>query len=366
MKTMEPTRERGMPARPVRRPRWAIPAVAAAAVLAASTGVVLAVQVSQHHTAPDQAAGQAAPIGAASPSAGPAGTTGTAGTAGTSAGHPTGSTTPPNPGGRTVRVGALTLSLPGNWHEANPQTGSGRTTVCLAADAPQPAGCELWVTAMTDGQVGPVSVDSYAGLLPKEAPTCVAGNQHGTVDTTTAYEVRTLGDRKADYRAYTKACDRVYHYEQWTVPTWPAVQLTTTDDQPAVTADVRGIVASARFSTPDSGHRVMDNGLLVRHSTGPAGELRITLDRTIRVFGGPDNGHDVDTSSATYDYRVSPRVRIVDDGLELCGINSIAAGKTCPLSAVLSRIDKHQARGIVQLSFDQAGVVVGIDGEYRP
>jgi hypothetical protein len=169
-----------------------------------------------------------------------------------------------------VRVGPLTLSLPDGWTAAAPQTAASRTMVCLTGGGGG-AGCDVWVTALTAiPRDEYLSVDTFAGLLAKEPPTCTAGRYAGSGSMeTTSHGVRTLGDHPADYRAYLKVCDRAYHLEQWTVPTWPVVQVSSTDVRPALVGEVHAIVASARFTEPDSGLRMMDAGILAGHRDRP-------------------------------------------------------------------------------------------------
>src|SRR5437867_2517934 len=80
----------------------------------------------------------------------------------------TGRPLPGNGGARTVQVGPLTLSLPAGWNADAPQRQAGTIRVCLTGRG-GPAGCQLWVAALTDiPSTGHLSVDTYAGLLGAE------------------------------------------------------------------------------------------------------------------------------------------------------------------------------------------------------
>jgi len=252
----------------------------------------------------------------------------------------------------------MSLRLPVGWYEAGVSSRYGRTEVCLS-DAQAGAPCDLRVVVLDQMQSG-LSVDNYGGLFAREM-----GCRPVTAEEiTTSYTVRTVGGRSADYRAFTQTCQREYHLEQWTIPTWPAIQIASTDEQPEIAADVHAIVASASFSEPDSGHRVIDHGLLAGHSVNND-RTHLALNRTVWVAGGPNNGHDVDGNPTTYDYTLAPNVRITDHGT-LCGdVSDPGTAHTCSLATVLSRIDAHKT-GLVSLDFDQSGTVIAINGDYRP
>lgn len=330
------------------RPRWVIPLVAATAVLAAGSATALATQVVGHkNPAPAAAGGQAGPAGVTS-SASPAGTTTASG-----GGRASSSGTPADPG-KPVRIGTLTLTVPRAW-TATRTDRADQIEMCLAA--PGTAGCDLTVAAMT--KLGPVDVDAFGSMLDREPPGC-GGPVHQIV--TTAYRTSKLGARPAEYRAYRATCDRTYELEQWTVPTWAPVQVIGSDIRPELLDTVRAVVASAAFSEPDSGRRVGDQGLLTGHS-GSGASLHISLDRTIWLSGGADNGHDENSNNSTYDYQVAPSVKISDNG-QLCA-DTFGTNRTCPLSTVLARIDQHRT-GVVHLDCNESGVVIAIHGEYRP
>jgi hypothetical protein len=265
------------------------------------------------------------------------------------------------PAGTDVRIGTLTVTVPAGWFERSREDKLSRTTVCLTATA---AGCDLWVTGWDESTqpTADLTPDTFASLATKAMAIC-DGDQLAV--RTTAYSTTTLGDRPAEYRAYDRACDdRTRHLEQWTVPTWPPVQFSSTDRRTDATQAVHDIVASARFSEPDSGHRVMELGYIKGHSTGPDGLVHIKVDRAIRSVGGTDNGRDVNGKDTTYDYRLAPSVRVRDDG-QLCA-DSYAVNRTCPLSTALGRLAHGDADQIVHLDFDRDGLVVEIVGEYRP
>jgi hypothetical protein len=358
------------------RRRWLVAAVPLAVLAVLVSGTLGVIRLAGLRAGgPNPIGGPVAPIGgpvaagpvAAGPSgAGPDGAQPGAGsTGGATAG--TGRPLPGGGAGRTVQVGPLALSLPAGWTADAPQRQAGTTRVCLVGRG-GPAGCQLWVAALTSIPAsGNLSVDGYGGLLGVEMEVCATGPAAGSgpAPTTTAYAVRTLGGRPAEYRAYAKTCGRPYRAEQWTVPTWPVVQISRPDLPPALVADVHAIVASAHFTEPDSGLRMTDEGLLAAHSTDRSGVVHIRLDRTVRVYGGADNGRDEDSNPTTYDYRLSPGVQVRDSGT-LCADTTLPPpGRTCPLSTVLQRSEAGRT-GIVHLDFDRSGVVVRINGEYRP
>jgi hypothetical protein len=267
------------------------------------------------------------------------------------------SSAPDRTSARTVHIGPMSLRLPVGWYEASVNTRNGRTEACLS-DAQAGAPCDLRVVVLNQPD-SRLSVDHYGGLFARE----LGCRPITAEEVTTSYTVRTVGGRSADYRAFTQTCGRDYHLEQWTIPTWPAIQIASTDEQPEIAADVHAIVASASFSRPDSGHRVIDHGLLAGHSTKD-GRTHIALNRTIWVAGGPNNGHDVDGIATTYDYTLAADVRITSHG-SLCDNSGDPTAHSCSLATVLSRIDAH-ATGPVSLDFDQSGTVIAINGDYRP
>jgi hypothetical protein len=342
-------------ANPGARPRWLIPLVTATAVLAVGSSTALAVRVVGHHDpTPTAAPGQAGPAGGLRPS-------GTATSSATPAGTPTNSagSTPSDPG-KVIRVGTLSLTVPTRWRELIRDVRSARTMLCLGGTD---AGCDLWVT--TQSEIGYLDVDLFGSMLTnREPPLCSGSGAAGVASTTTtAYRGAKLGQRPAEYRAYERSCDRTYEMEQWTVPTWPPAQVTSTDERPELRGQVRAIVASARFSEPDSGRRVTDKGVLTGHSTS-GGVVHVRLDRTIWISGGVNNGHDENSNHTTYDYRLSPAVTVTDSG-QLCSDALSQSSRSCPLATLLARIDQGKA-GIVHLDFDRQGEVLGIQGEYRP
>src|SRR5262249_53515963 len=217
------------------------------------------------------------------------------------------------PAGTEVAVGPLRLTLPAGWAVARRDTGEGRTTACLEK-VPTAGSCDIWVTAVDDPTTGGMSVDEFAGMMTLETGLCPVGAGGGELETT-GYTVRTLGDRPAEYRAYRRVCGgAVQRPEQWTVPTWPAVQVSALDLRPAARDDVPAIVAGARFTEPDTGRRVTDVGLLTGHSRDAGGSVHVRLNRTVWVAGGVNNGHDMDENPATYDYRLAQSVTIRDSG----------------------------------------------------
>jgi hypothetical protein len=340
----------------VRPRRLAVLAAAAAVLVVGGGGAAVALAAHGSSGAPGVANGPAGPAGvsvASTPSV-PAGSSATpsAGTSGS-----TGST-PNRSSAHTVHIGPMTLRLPTGWYASSLNTRYGRTEACLV-DAQPGARCDLSVVVLNE-PAADLSVDSYGALFAREMG-CRPVTGPGS---TTSYGVRKVGGRSADYRAFTQTCGRDYHYEQWTIPTWPAIQIASTDEQPELAADVHTIVASASFSDADSGRRVIDHGLLAGHSTRD-GRTHIALNRTVWVAGGPNNGHDVDDNLTTYDYPLAAGVRIIDSGT-LCGDVANPTGtRSCSLATVLTRIDGQQT-GQVNLDFDRSGTVVAIRGEYRP
>jgi hypothetical protein len=342
------------------RPRWLLPVLTVVAMILAAGGAVLATNAVRHK-GPAAAGGRAAPIeGEAalsnSPSAPP--------TNASTASQPSG-TASTAPQGKDIHVGSVTVTTPTSWRPDGITSDRGRTSACLLGPSSEKdAGCDLTVVAMAG--LGPndfLSTDSYHSFLLDFSGPCGAA---GTRYTTTSYGTRQVGGRSAEYRAFDVTCGgSTNHVEQWTVPTWPAVQFSTTDLHPALRGQAETIVASARFNEPDTGRRVMDHGLLVGHTPMTGSVAQIKLDRTIWVAGGANNGHEENSNHATYSYTVSTGVR-VNDFATLCADTQATGSRSCSLATVLQRIDQGRA-GLVTLQFDEAsGMVAGIRGDYRP
>lgn len=342
------------------RPRWLLPVLTVVAMILAAGGAVLATNAVRHQ-GPAAAGGRAAPIeGAAAQSSSPPASPAQNAPAG---GRPSSSSAPP---GKTVHVGSVTVTTPTSWRVRSLDSNRGRTTACLygPGGSDKLSGCDVVIVAMAG--LGPndlLNVDQYQSFSLEGWGNC---GGPGSRFTTTSYDIRKVGGRNAEYRAFDMVCGGpTYHVQQWTVPTWPAAQLSTTDQNPAMRDQAEAVVASARFSEADTGRRVTDHGLLAGHTpmTGSVAELK--LDRTIWVFGGPDNGHEENSNHTTYTYRVMTGVK-VSDFATLCADTQATGSRSCSLATILQRIDQGKA-GLVTLQFDEAsGMVTGIEGEYRP
>jgi hypothetical protein len=339
------------------RPRWLIPLVAAAAVLAVAAATVLATELAKGGSpAPVSSNGAAGPAGITPP--GPVPPSTSARPSGTTSGPPSG-TAPAAGRSNTASVGTLSLTLPAGWHEVDRANLPDRIEACFGPRT-SAEGCPLWVIAQRED--GYVDVDGYASMLTeREKPQCAAKSA-----TTTTREYRTvkLGERPAEFRSFLRTCTRTYQMEQWTVPTWPPVQVVDTDTQPEQRDAIQQIVGSATSSGADSGIRVTDEGLITSFAPTPDLVLHLKLDRTIRLQGGVNNGQDENTNHTTYDYVVADDADVVDNGF-LCADSVPSATRSCPLSTVRTRAAAGKT-GIVHLVFDRNGKVTGLYGEYRP
>lgn len=339
-----------------RRHRWVAPLLAAAAVVAVVVGVTAAVRVSADGKHDRPAVTPTPPTSAPTPaprSVTP--TTPSPSTSSTTNSAPAAGATPSDtgrPATKQISFLGVTLAVPTTWVAA---AESNRSVPQWCVQASASAGrCELEVMVVTAAQ----AADN--GFRPDKQEVIGDGNACGSAGAASD-SVRTVdagnavvGGQSAEYRTYTGRCFPGT-WEQWVVPTGPAVIFTRQQADPATEAAARDAVQNAVLPGPRSALRLTDVGILREVDPQPEYTAHIELDRvTVLEQGGISN-----TNPATYPYELPADLQIsavTGDGTPLTvqQLAQLAHGQTVngvhpPLTTLRAQVetDGYQVIGLL-------------------
>jgi len=207
---------------------------------------------------------------------------------------------------KKLTVQGVTFDVPTTWGLSPILTGAtdcltiGGVAVRLVNGA---SNCQLAVRVVSARGAAQEDFNLDQPLVVGDGAMC--GPSTGAPKVTTVQATNaTVGGHAAEYRSFTGTCFKGT-WEQWTVPTAPAVILTRSYANPATEQAARYVVANAELPGPRSTLRLTDRGV-IRSVKGEADGVRIELDRVTRL----EQGGNSNTNPATYSYVLPANLQI--------------------------------------------------------